>query len=146
MYRKESPKSEKKGRKSPLFSRKEVKKLKLRPAPKGKEWLYIGHYIDIFGRYILKIGTTNDLVRRAAEHTRNYHKAKSYTLPPDSEFSYDWFIPLSKYNTVRFEDKTREEWQKIGVGVFVRNDRFNCGKRKPDTVKVTIRKTYEIKL
>lgn len=118
----------------------------IKAPPKGKEWLYVGHYYDINGHYILKIGTTNDLERRQKEHTRNYRKAKEYTLPADAEFIYDWFTPLSKYNTLRFEDANRAEWQKIGVGQFVRNDRFNCGKHKPKTVKVTIRKTYEIKL
>lgn len=118
----------------------------IKPAPKGKEWLYVGHYIDTQGRYILKVGTTNDLERRAAEHTRNYRKAKKYTLPAGAVFVYDWFIPLSKYNTVRFEDSTRSQWQKIGVGEYVRNDRFNCGKCKPKAVQVTIRKTYTITL
>lgn len=120
--------------------------MKIRPAPKGKEWLYVGHYIDTQGRYILKIGTINDLARRAAEHTRNYHKAKDYILPADSAFVYDWYIPLSKYNTIRFEDLNREHWQKLGYGEYVRNDRFNCGKHKPKNVKVIIRKTYEINL
>ena len=40
-----------------------------------KEYLYVGHYIDKNGFYILKIGTTNDLKRRAQEHTRNYKKS-----------------------------------------------------------------------
>ena len=111
-----------------------------------KEWLYVGHYTDVKGRYILKIGTTNDLRRRALEHTRNYRKAPDYTLPQDSVFVYDWFLPLSKYNTLRFEDKNREAWKQIGVGEFVRNDRFCCGKRKPKTVKIKIRKVYEIEL
>ena len=35
-----------------------------------KEFLYVGHYIDIDGNYILKIGTTNDLKRRQTEHTQ----------------------------------------------------------------------------
>lgn len=108
--------------------------------------MYVGHYIDIKGRYVLKIGTTNDLERRAAEHTRNYRKTRFYTMPQDEKFVYDWFIPLSKYNTLRFEDLNRLEWQKIGVGKFVRNDRFDCGECKPSEVSVTIRKTYKIKL
>lgn len=108
--------------------------------------MYVGHYVDTKGRYILKIGTTNDLQRRKQEHTRNYRRAKDYTMPAGSCFEYDWHLPLSKYNTLRFEDKNREQWQKIGVGKFVRNDRFCCGNRKPASVKVTIRKTYEIEL
>lgn len=113
---------------------------------KEKEWLYVGHYIDTKGRYILKIGTTKHLERRQTEHTRNYRRAKDYTLPANAQFIYDWYLPLSKYNTLRFEDKNRKEWQEMEVGEFVRNDRFCCGNCKPKKVKVTIRKTYEITL
>ena len=105
----------------------------------------MGHYVDTCGRYILKIGTTNDLARRKLEHTRNYKRAPQYTMPQDSSFNYDWHLPLSKYNTLRYEDKNREAWQKMGVGEFVRNDRFCCT-AKPAKVKITIRKTYEISL
>ena len=51
-----------------------------------KEFLYVGHYIDTDGNYILKIGTTNDLRRRATEHTRHYRKAKEYRLPATANF------------------------------------------------------------
>jgi hypothetical protein len=110
-----------------------------------KEYLYVGHYVDTLGRYILKIGTTNDLKRRAQEHTRNYRRAKNYTLPPGEKFEYDWVRPLSKYNTLRYEDKNRTLWQELGIGEFVRNDRFCCA-TKPDFVQITIRKTYQIAL
>lgn len=110
-----------------------------------KEYLYVGHYIDRKGRYILKVGTTNDLARRKSEHDRNYKKAPDYTMPEDGEFIYDWHIRLSKYNTLRFEDRTREAWKAAGVGKYIRNDRFFC-KEKPPKVKVTIRKTYTVTL
>ena len=113
--------------------------------PKNKEFLYVGHYIDINGNYMLKIGTTNDLARRQTEHTRNYRRAKQFTLPAECSFEYDFYIPLSKYNTLRFEDKTREQWQNAGIGEFVRNDRFRCD-IKPEFVEITIRKTYKILL
>ena len=58
-------------------------------AAREKEFLYVGHYIDKDGNYILKIGTTNDLQRRAAEHTRNYHKAKEHKMPAGDKFQYD---------------------------------------------------------
>ena len=112
---------------------------------KSKEFLYIGHYIDVFGHYILKIGTTNNLNRRAKEHTVNYKKSPNYTMPADSQFVYDWFLPLSKYNTLRFEDKNRELWKLAGIGEFVRNDRFCC-ETKPEFVEVAIRKVYKIAL
>jgi len=105
----------------------------------------VGHYVDINGNFILKVGTTNDLQRRQTEHTRNYKRAKQYTMPKDSKFTYDWYLPLSKYNTLRYEDKTRQSWQALEVGEFVRNDRFCCEK-KPDVVEVTIRKTYKVAL
>jgi hypothetical protein len=111
----------------------------------NKEFLYVGHYVDTNGNYILKVGTTNDLDRRKAEHTRNYHKAKKFKLPLKDKFEYDFYIPLSKYNTLRFEDKTRKKWQEENIGEFIRNDRFVCYE-KPTSVEITIRKTYKIDL
>lgn len=110
-----------------------------------KEFLYVGHYIDKDGNFMLKIGTTNDLARRKAEHTRNYRRAKCYTMPKNQEFIFDKAIPLSKYNTLRFEDRTRRRWQEENIGEFVRNDRFCC-KVKPQKVTIKIRKIYEIAL
>ena len=111
-----------------------------------KEYLYIGHYTDTHGNYLLKIGTTNDLKRRATEHTRNYRRSKTNTMPATDRFEYDWYLPLSKYNTLRYEDRTRQKWQEMEIGRFVRNDRFDCGHTKPKCVQVTIRKTYTIEL
>ena len=111
----------------------------------NKEFLYVGHYTDTEGNYILKIGTTNDLERRRKEHTRNYRKSNNYQMPLTVEFEYDWHLPLSKYNTLRFEDRNRQKWQEMEVGEFVRNDRFCCAV-KPSQVEITIRKTYIIAL
>lgn len=110
-----------------------------------KEFLYVGHYTDTNGNYILKIGTTNDLDRRAKEHTRNYQRSKNYTMPAGATFVYDWHLPLSKYNTLRYEDRNRKAWQDLNIGEFVRNDRFFCA-NKPPQVSITIRKTYTINL
>ena len=111
----------------------------------NKEFLYVGHYIDVLGNYILKVGTTNDLARRQKEHTRNYKKTPHHPMPLDGQFEYDWSIPLSKYNTLRFEDRTKEQWIGAEVGEYIRNDRFVC-EEKPQAVKITIRKTYTITL
>lgn len=111
----------------------------------GKEFLYVGHYIDTNGNYMLKIGTTNELKRRQQEHERNYKKAKAHTMPKDGKFEYDFVLPLGKYNTTRYEDKNRENWQKKEIGTFVRNDRFVC-KNKPKSVEITVKKTYKIDL
>lgn len=110
-----------------------------------KEFIYVGHYVDIDGNYILKIGTTNDLKRRRTEHTRNYRKTKNLTMPKNSTFEYDWYLPLSKYNTLRYEDSNRQAWKEAEIGDFIRNDRFKCAK-KPTKVTIKIRKIYEITL
>lgn len=110
-----------------------------------KEFLYIGHYVDEDGNYILKIGTTNDLDRRQKEHTRNYHKAEEHRLPKTEKFEYDWHTKLSKYNTLRYEDRNRQAWQESGIGEYVRNDRFRCPS-KPKQVTITIRKEYTVTL
>ena len=102
--------------------------------------------IDTNGNYILKIGTTNNLERRKREHTRNYHKAEEYTLPLNKSFIYDWWLPLSKYNSIRYEDCNRQKWIDENMGEFIRNDRFNCGKQCPEEVVIVIKKEYTIRL
>jgi len=110
-----------------------------------KEYLYVGYYYDTDGKFILKIGTTNDLKRRATEHTRNYRRAKTHTMPADAKFQYLWSHKLSKYNTLRYEDRNREIWKAMGIGNFIRNDRFILD-TMPNFIPVKIRKTYQIAL
>lgn len=111
----------------------------------GKEFLYVGYYVDIFGHFVLKIGTTNNLHRRMLEHNRKYKRAKDHTMPTDGSFQYLWYLPLSKYNTLRYEDSNRQRWQEMEIGEFVRNDRFILAER-PEFVEIVIRKTYKIAL
>lgn len=110
-----------------------------------KEFLYVGHYYDVNGNYILKIGTTNDLKRRQAEHTRKYKTAPTHRMPQDGAFVYDWHLALSWLNTLRYEERNRTAWIKQNIGEFVRNDRFFC-ENKPDFVEITIKKTYIVQL
>ena len=110
-----------------------------------KELLYVGTYTDTDGNRILKIGTTNDLKRRQYEHNHNYRRAKTHTMPKDQSFEYIWTHPLSKYNTLRYEDKNRQAWQEMGIGEFVRNDRFVITEELAE-VEVKIRKVYKIAL
>lgn len=112
---------------------------------KDKEFLYVGHYIDTKGRYILKIGTTNDLERRRQEHNARYRSSRCYQMPEDEFFHYDWWLPLSKYNTLRYEDSNRQKWIEENFGKFVRNDRFACAS-PPKIVEIKIKKVYRIAL
>ena len=108
-----------------------------------KEFLYVGYYEDKEGRYILKVGTTNNLERRRKEHNTKYHNASYCRMPIDKEFTYLWSLPLSKYNTLRYEDKAKELWKEQEIGMYLANDRFILFD-KPEFVEVKIRKTYKI--
>lgn len=110
-----------------------------------KELLYVGTYKDTDGNKILKIGTTNDLNRRRYEHNHNYRRAKTHTMPKEESFRYIWTLPLSKYNTLRYEDRNRKMWQEMGIGEFIKNDRFVIAETLCE-VDVKIRKTYKVAL
>jgi len=110
-----------------------------------KEFLYVGYYIDIDNKVVLKIGTTNNLKRRQGEHNRNYRKSPNHTMPLTNSFQYIWTHKLSKYNTLRYEDKNKDIWKDLGIGEFVRNDRFVLCKM-PKFVPIKIRKIYQIAL
>lgn len=110
-----------------------------------KEILYVGYYVDTNKDFILKIGTTNDPDRRKKEHERNYRKAQAHTMPVDENFHYLLCLPLSKYNTLRYEDDNKRQWRQQQIGEYIRNDRFKLGKNPPN-IKLKIRKEYEIEL
>ena len=110
-----------------------------------KEFLYVGHYIDISGNYILKIGTTSNLNRRKAEHEYYYKRTKNYPMPKDGKFIYDWKLKLTHGNTLKFEELNKQEWTKIGVGQYIKKDRYLCN-AKPEFVTVKIKREYKIKL
>lgn len=108
-----------------------------------KEYFYIGHYTATSGEYVLKVGTTKDLEERRKQHNNYYKSTPNY--PKATEFEYDFYLPLSKYNTHRIEDRTREQLKTEGIGKFVRNDRFVFAE-KPTQIEITVRKTYTIEL
>ena len=112
---------------------------------KNKEYLYVGHYTDKDGNYILKIGTTNNLKRRLQEHNRNYRKASNFPMAQNESFAYDWTLPLSKYNTLRYEETNKAKWIKELFGIFQSNDRF-VFLEKPACAVVKIKKEYCITL
>lgn len=111
-----------------------------------KEFLYVGCYTDINGNFVLKVGTTDNLKRRQKEHNKYYaEKAKKCRMAKNSNFEYLWHLPLSKYNTLRYEDKTKAAWKNLEIGIYINNDRFVLTEI-PEYVEITIKKTYKIKL
>jgi hypothetical protein len=115
-------------------------------SPKAnKEFLYFGGYIDIDGNIIFKIGTTNDLNRRKNEHDKAYAKTPNH--PRKTEFEYITYIELSHYNTLRYEDRFKEQMRLAGVGEYVENDRFIISEEEAKTpLTFTIRNDYVINL
>ena len=113
---------------------------------KEKEFLYVGYYTAESGEIVLKIGTTNDLAKRRTQHNNYYrNRAAHYRMPKQNTFEYLWNLPLSKYNTLRYEDKNKQMWQEQGIGEFIHNDRFVVNKNLAE-VTIQIRKSYTIPL
>ena len=111
----------------------------------NKEFLYFGGYIDTAGNIIFKIGTTNDLNRRRDEHNRAYLKTPNH--PRKTEFEYITYIELSKLNTLRYEEKFKEQMRLAGIGEYVENDRFVMSAEELKTPLIfTIRNDYFINL
>ena len=113
---------------------------------RGSDYVYVGHYTDIDGNYILKVGTTNNIRRRTCEHTAAYKEKKKYQMPKDGQFVMDWYRPVSYKNSIKTEDRTRQAWKNEGIGKFIPKDRFNCGAKPPREGKVKIRKEWTIAL
>ena len=109
----------------------------------NKKFLYVGHYVDLNGNYILKLGTTDNLERRKKEHTKNYQKAPYHTMRKDNSFEYDWTLELSPLNTLKYEQQNIEKWKEMEIGKYLRNDRFICNE-KPKKVNIRIKKDYEV--
>ena len=109
---------------------------------RGSNYVYVGHYTDIDGNYILKVGTTNNIRRRTCEHTAAYKEKKKYQMPKDGQFVMDWYRPVSYKNSIKTEDKTRQAWKNEGIGHFIPKDRLNCGAPPPRQDKVNIRKEW----
>lgn len=110
---------------------------------RGKEFYYVGYYIDIAGHFILKPGTTSDLLRRYKEHNRDYPKSAHNPMKSGTTFEYLWFIPLSKYTTLRIEDRMKEIFKEQNFGEYQNNDRFVFD-IPPAQVEIKVRKTYTI--
>ena len=109
----------------------------------NKEFLYVGYYFDVDNKLVLKPGTTNNLARRRREHNTAYRNSPHHTMPKENSFEYLFSVPLSKYNTLRYEDRNKKLWQEWGVGEYIRNDRFVC-ETIPEQVIIRIRKDYVI--
>ena len=113
---------------------------------RGSNYVYVGHYTDIDGNYILKVGTTNNIRRRTCEHTAAYKEKKKYKMPKDGQFVMDWYRPVSYKNSINTENRTRQAWKNEGIGQFIPKDRFNCGATPPRQVKVKIKKEWIVDL
>ena len=74
-----------------------------------KEYFYIGTYETAEGVKVIKLGTTNNLIRREREHKKGIPLLKT---SPGDNFRIIWHIKLSQANTLRAENEMREELKK----------------------------------
>ena len=83
---------------------------------------------------LYKIGTTNNIRRRMAQHERYYQKPVTVLWTSN---------PYSKYTTLRIEERTIEKWKQMEGFQYIRNDRFIID---PSIHKISIkvRKKWEI--
>lgn len=123
-----------------------VERMEANKQKKAKEFLYVGYYYDEKGRFVLKIGTTNDLKRRRYEHNYNYRKSNGAArMPKENSFEYIWTLKLSGPNTRNYEDLNKALWKDLSFGEYLDNDRF-IFEEKPNLAIVKIKKYYEISL
>jgi hypothetical protein len=66
-------------------------------------------------------------------------------MPEENSFEYIWSLKLSRYNTRRYEDNNIDYWKELGIGEYIRNDRFMIAETLPE-VEVKIRNIYKIAL
>ena len=108
---------------------------------KDKESFYIGVY-NSEGKQVIKIGTTNNLKRREAEHKRGICKLKNY---PGTDYRTLWELKLSKANALKVEEQMRKKMKEHPSLRFIANDRFAIESEVPE-IELTVRKTYKIPL
>ena len=85
-----------------------------------------------------KIGTTDRPIDRMKEHLRYYKY--------EFDIEVYWFSPcLSKYTTLRIEDRTKLLWQTFQDWEYIRNDRFLLPQEIKE-VTIKIRKNYIIQI
>ena len=81
---------------------------------------------------LVKIGTTNNIMRRMREHLNYY----------ETDVIIEWISkPYSKWTTLQVEDKFKKIGIQLPLWEWVRNDRFLIPKIFT-TITVTVRKDY----
>ena len=111
----------------------------------SKEYLYIGHYIDVNNKYVLKVGTTDNPKGRQKEHNPEDPSADKHPRRQGTTFQYDWKHKLSHANTLKYETLIKEDIKAAEVAEYVAHDRF-VFEKKPDKIYLQIRKTWEVEL
>lgn len=109
------------------------------PIPKKKgDYLYFISFPDerTEEKKLVKIGTTNDIIRRMKEHQKYYN----------TTILIEWISPAySKWTTLRIEDRMKKFWIEKDLGEWIRNDRFLIDKDIKN-ITITVRKSYTFEI
>ena len=103
--------------------------------------LDFGMYDEFFR--IVKIGKTNNLDDRNEQHTKSGNQFIRGKVP-----TVLLAVPLSKYNTERYEDRNRSKWDETEgfIRAYRCKDTFLVDTRIVSEVSITIKKTYTASL
>ena len=109
------------------------------PIPKKKgDYLYFISFPDerTEEKKLVKIGTTNDIIRRMKEHQRYYN----------TTILIEWISPAySKWTTLRIEDRMKKFWIEKPFWQWVRNDRFLIP-NSISKITITVKKDYSFEI
>lgn len=87
-------------------------------------------------RKLVKIGTTNNIMRRMKEHSKNYN----------TDIIIEWISSAySKWTTLRVEDKMKRFWIEKPFWQWVRNDRFLIP-NSISKITITVKKDYSFEI
>lgn len=109
------------------------------PIPKKKgDYLYFISFPDerTEEKKLVKIGTTNDIIRRMKEHQKYYN----------TTILIEWISPAySKWTTLRIEDRMKKFWIEKPFWQWVRNDRFLIP-NSISKITITVKKDYSFEI
>ena len=115
-------------------NKKGVKIYSKRKIPQKGEYVYFLSFPKLKKdkKKIVKIGTTNDIMRRMKEHLKYY----------DTDIVIEWISKdYRHFTTLRVEENMKELWKQNADWEYMKNDRFIIPEDEKEIV-IKVRKEY----